>query len=157
MSSGSIRRRRGEALLLTRWGGAVTTETHKLAAILAGRRGRLFASYRHRREAHVARLRALRSDLIDPTIAVHRGRVVKRMGDGAIVEFRSVVDAVRCTIEVQNAMVDRNSGVPHSISSSASTPLIATRWRAPQAKPGYRSRIAFARPRVAAIMISTNS
>jgi adenylate cyclase len=53
-----------------------------------------------------------RSDLRDPTIAVHNGRVVKRTGDGSIVEFRSVVDAVRCAIEVQNAMVDRNAGVP---------------------------------------------
>src|ERR1700722_10205273 len=60
----------------------------------------------------LARLRALRSDLIDPTIAVHNGRVVKRTGDGAIVEFRSVVDAVRCAIEIQNAMVERNAGVP---------------------------------------------
>jgi adenylate cyclase len=60
----------------------------------------------------LARLRALRSDLIDPTIAVHNGRVVKRTGDGSIVEFRSVVDAVRCAIEVQNAMVERNAGVP---------------------------------------------
>ncbi|MGA8586213.1 MAG: adenylate/guanylate cyclase domain-containing protein, partial [Roseiarcus sp.] len=60
----------------------------------------------------LARLRALRSDLIDPTIAVHHGRVVKRTGDGLIVEFRSVVDAVRCAIEVQNAMVERNAGVP---------------------------------------------
>jgi adenylate cyclase len=59
----------------------------------------------------LARLRALRSDLIDPTIAVHNGRVVKRTGDGSIVEFRSVVDAVRCAIEVQNAMVERNAGV----------------------------------------------
>ena len=59
----------------------------------------------------MARLRALRSDLIDPTIAVHNGRVFKRTGDGALVEFRSVVDAVRCAIEVQNAMVDRNAGV----------------------------------------------
>jgi class 3 adenylate cyclase/tetratricopeptide (TPR) repeat protein len=60
----------------------------------------------------LARLRALRSDLIDPTIAVHNGRVIKRTGDGALVEFRSVVDAVRCAIEVQNAMVERNAGVP---------------------------------------------
>ncbi len=60
----------------------------------------------------LARLRALRSDLIDPTIAVHNGRVVKRTGDGAIVEFRSVVDAVRCAIEVQNGMVERNAGLP---------------------------------------------
>jgi adenylate cyclase len=60
----------------------------------------------------LARLRALRSDLIDPTIAVHRGRIVKRTGDGAIIEFRSVVDAVRCAIEVPNAMVERNAGLP---------------------------------------------
>ena len=60
----------------------------------------------------LARLRALRCDLIDPTIAVHHGRVVKRTGDGALVEFRSVVDAVRCAVEIQNAMVERNAGVP---------------------------------------------
>jgi adenylate cyclase len=61
----------------------------------------------------LARLRALRSDLIDPTIAVHSGRVVKRTGDGAIIEFRSVVDAVRCAIEVQSGMSERNAGIPH--------------------------------------------
>jgi len=60
----------------------------------------------------LARPRALRSDLIDPTIAVHKGRVVKRTGDGAIVEFRSVVDAVRCAIEIQNSMIERNAGLP---------------------------------------------
>ena len=60
----------------------------------------------------LARLRTLRSDLIDPTIAVHHGRIVKRMGDGLLIEFRSVVDAVRCAIEVQNAMIERNAGVP---------------------------------------------
>ena len=60
----------------------------------------------------LARLRSLRSDLVDPTIAVHNGRVVKRTGDGAIVEFRSVVDAVRCAIEIQSAMVERNAGLP---------------------------------------------
>lgn len=60
----------------------------------------------------LARLRALRSDLIDPTIAVHHGRVVKRTGDGAIIEFRSVVDAVRCAIEIQNSMIERNAGLP---------------------------------------------
>jgi TolB-like protein len=60
----------------------------------------------------LARLRALRSDLIDPIISVHNGRVVKRTGDGSIVEFRSVVDAVRCAIEVQNGMIERNAGLP---------------------------------------------
>jgi adenylate cyclase len=60
----------------------------------------------------LARLRTLRSDLIDPTIAVHHGRIVKRTGDGSIVEFRSVVDAVRCAIEVQSGLAERNAGVP---------------------------------------------
>ena len=63
-------------------------------------------------ERTLARLRALRSDLIDPTIAVHHGRLVKRTGDGSIIEFRSVVDAVRCAIEVQNGMIERNAGLP---------------------------------------------
>ena len=60
----------------------------------------------------LSRLRGLRSDLIDPAIDAHHGRVVKRTGDGSIVEFRSVVDAVRCAIEVQNGMIERNSGLP---------------------------------------------
>ncbi len=60
----------------------------------------------------LARLRALRSDLIDPAISVHNGRVVKRTGDGVLVEFRSVVDAVRCAIEMQNGLIERNAGVP---------------------------------------------
>jgi adenylate cyclase len=60
-------------------------------------------------ERILARLRALRSDLI---VAVHHGRIVKRTGDGSIIEFRSVVDAVRCAIEVQSGMVERNAGLP---------------------------------------------
>jgi adenylate cyclase len=50
--------------------------------------------------------------LIDPTVAVHHGRLVKRTGDGSIIEFRSVVDAVRCAIEVQSGMAERNAGLP---------------------------------------------
>src|SRR5271163_1345913 len=60
----------------------------------------------------LSRLRGLRSDLIDPAIAAHRGRTVKRTGDGSPIEFRSVVDAVRCAMEVQSGMVERNAGVP---------------------------------------------
>src|SRR5947209_8820188 len=60
----------------------------------------------------LSRLRGLRSDLIDPATAVHHGRVVKRTGDGSIIEFRSVVDAVRCAIEIQNGLIERNAGVP---------------------------------------------
>ncbi len=86
-------------------------ETRKLAAILVSDvvgYSRLTGADEDR---ILARLRTLRSDLIDPTIAVHHGRIVKRTGDGAIVEFRSVVDAVNCAIEVQRAMVERNAGV----------------------------------------------
>ncbi len=63
-------------------------------------------------ERTLARLRGLRSDLIDPAIDAHHGRIVKRTGDGSLIEFRSVVDAVRCAIEVQNGLVERNAGVP---------------------------------------------
>ncbi len=88
------------------------SETRKLAAILCSDvvgYSRLAGADEDR---ILARLRALRSDLIDPTIAVHNGRVFKRTGDGSLIEFRSVVDAVRCAIEVQNAMIERNAGVP---------------------------------------------
>src|SRR5262249_55472733 len=56
--------------------------------------------------------RGLRSDLIDPAIAAHHGRIVKRTGDGSLIEFRSVVDAVRCAVEVQNGLAERSAGVP---------------------------------------------
>jgi TolB-like protein/class 3 adenylate cyclase/Tfp pilus assembly protein PilF len=63
-------------------------------------------------ERTLARLRGLRSDLIDPAIAAHHGRAVKRTGDGGLVEFRSVVDAVRCAIEMQTGLIERNAGLP---------------------------------------------
>jgi len=88
------------------------TEKRKLAAILAADVVGFSRLTGSDEEGTLARLRALRSDLIDPTIAVHHGRVVKRTGDGVLIEFRSVVDAVRCAIEVQNGMVERNAGLP---------------------------------------------
>jgi adenylate cyclase len=87
-------------------------EHRKLAAILAADVVGYSKLAGSDEERVLVRLRALRSDLIDPTTAVHHGRVVKRTGDGSIIEFRSVVDAVRCAIEVQNGMVERNSGLP---------------------------------------------
>ncbi len=87
-------------------------ETRKLAAILAADVVGFSRLAGADEDRTLARLRALRSDLVDPTIAIHAGRVVKRTGDGALVEFRSVVDAVRCAIEVQSGMVERNAGVP---------------------------------------------
>src|SRR4029077_12297821 len=86
-------------------------ETRKLAAILAADIAGYSKLAAADEERTLARLRALRSDLFDPTIAVHHGRVVKHTGDGAIVEFRSVVDAVRCAIEVLNGMAERNAGL----------------------------------------------
>ncbi|MFN0114426.1 MAG: adenylate/guanylate cyclase domain-containing protein [Paracoccaceae bacterium] len=88
------------------------SEERKLAAILAADVVGFSRLTGADEDRTLARLRALRSDLIDPTISVHKGRVVKRTGDGALVEFRSVVDAVRCAIEVQTAMVERNAGLP---------------------------------------------
>jgi adenylate cyclase len=58
------------------------------------------------------RLKALRTDFIEPEIAAHHGRVVKLMGDGALVEFASVVDAIQCAIEIQRGMIERNRDVP---------------------------------------------
>ncbi len=59
-------------------------------------------------------LQAHRAESIDPTIAAHRGRIVKLMGDGALVEFASVVDAVECAVDVQRGMAERNTDVPES-------------------------------------------
>jgi len=88
------------------------TETRKLAAILAADVVGYSRLAGVDEDRTLSRLRGLRSDLVDPAIAVHHGRVVKRTGDGILIEFRSVVDAVRCAIEVQNGMVERNAGVP---------------------------------------------
>src|SRR6202522_2378268 len=87
-------------------------EVRKIAAILAADVVGFSRMTSADEDGTLARLRALRGDLIDPTVALHNGRVFKRTGDGALIEFRSVVDAVRCAIEVQNGMVERNAGVP---------------------------------------------
>jgi adenylate cyclase len=80
------------------WRKDLMTETRKLAAILAADvvgYSRLAGSDEDRT---LARLRALRSDLIDPTVAVHNGRVVKRTGDGSLIEFRSASSSVLASI-----------------------------------------------------------
>jgi adenylate cyclase len=88
------------------------SETRKLAAILVADVVGYSRLTGADEERTLARLRGLRSDLVDPSIAAHRGRIVKRTGDGSIIEFRSVVDAVRCAVEIQNGMAERNAGVP---------------------------------------------
>ena len=88
------------------------SETRKIAAILVADVVGYSRLAGADEEGTLARLRVLRSDLVDPAVAAHHGRTVKRTGDGLLIEFRSVVDAVRCAIEVQNGMVERNAGLP---------------------------------------------
>jgi TolB-like protein/class 3 adenylate cyclase len=87
-------------------------ETRKLAAILVADVVGYSLLAGTDEDRTLSRLRGLRSDLIDPAIAAHHGRIVKRTGDGSLIEFRSVVDAVRCAIEVQTGLIERNAGLP---------------------------------------------
>jgi adenylate cyclase len=87
------------------------SETRKIAAILAADVVGFSRMAGADEDRTLARLRTLRADLIDPTVASQNGRVFKRTGDGALIEFRSVVEAVRCAITVQNAMIERNVGM----------------------------------------------
>ena len=103
-------------------------ESRKLAAILAADVVGFSRLTGTDEEGTLARLRTLWSDLIAPTIAVHNGRVVKRTGDGSIIEFRSVVDAVRCAIEVQSGMIERNAGVPLNDASSSGLASTSATW-----------------------------
>src|SRR5512139_3346492 len=91
------------------------TEEHverRLAAILAADMVGYSRLMGRDEEGTLATLKALRKTLIDPKITEHRGRIVKTTGDGLLVEFVSVVDAVRCAVDIQRGMAERNSGVP---------------------------------------------
>ena len=66
-------------------------------------------------EGTLARLKAVRKTLVDPTIAAHRGRIVKTTGDGMLVEFASAVDAARCAVEVQRGVATQNAEVPQDV------------------------------------------
>jgi len=84
----------------------------RLAAILAADVAGYSRLIGQDEEGTLAALKALRRELADPKIKEHRGRIVKTTGDGLLVEFASVVDAVRCAVEVQREMAGRNAGVP---------------------------------------------
>jgi adenylate cyclase len=88
------------------------SESRKIAAILVADVAGYSRLAGADEDRTLSRLRGLRGDLIDPAIAAHHGRIVKHTGDGSLIEFRSVVDAVRCAIEVQTGMVERNAGLP---------------------------------------------
>jgi adenylate cyclase len=87
------------------------TATRRLAAILAADVAGYSRLMGVDEEGTLERLKALRRQLLDPKIAEHKGRIVKTTGDGLLVEFASVVDAVRCAVAVQQAMPERNVGV----------------------------------------------
>src|SRR5215472_14806844 len=93
---------------------ALATERveRRLAAILAADVAGYSRLMGADEEGTLARLKALRRELADPKIKEHHGRIVKTTGDGLLLEFASVVDAVRCAVEVQREMAERNADVP---------------------------------------------
>jgi len=86
--------------------------TRRLAAIFAADMVGYSRLMEADEEETIARQKAYRKELIDPKISEHDGRIVKTTGDGLLVEFASVVDAVRCAVEVQQSMVEREADVP---------------------------------------------
>src|SRR3974390_1620932 len=88
------------------------SQTRRLAAILAADVAGYSRLMGADEDGTLERLKALRSELLDPKIAEHRGRLVKTTGDGLLVEFGSVVDALRCAVEVQREMTEHNTGLP---------------------------------------------
>ena len=88
------------------------SQTRRLAAILAADVAGYSRLIEADEEGTLARLRVLRAEILDPKIAEHRGRLVKTAGDGLLVEFASVVDALRCAAEMQAATAESNAGAP---------------------------------------------
>src|SRR5215469_6434981 len=90
------------------------TATRRLAAILAADVAGYSRLIGADEEGTLERLRSIRADVIDPKITEHRGRIVKTTGDGLLVEFASVVDALRCATQWQHRMDVRNAAAPES-------------------------------------------
>ena len=86
--------------------------TRRLAAILAADVTGYSRLMGADEEGTLERLKALRREITDPKIDEHNGRIVKTTGDGLLIEFASVVDAVRCAVEAQRAVLDRNAEIP---------------------------------------------
>src|SRR5690349_23127226 len=88
------------------------TSVRRLAAIMAADVAGYSRLMGADEEGTLARLKAIRREVADPKIREHHGRIVKTTGDGLLLEFASVVDAVRCAVEVQREMAERNADVP---------------------------------------------
>jgi TolB-like protein/class 3 adenylate cyclase/Tfp pilus assembly protein PilF len=103
---------------ISNWcGGFVTGERveRRLAAVLATDVAGYSRLMGRDEERTLAQLKAFRKTLLDPSIAEHRGRIVKTTGDGMLVEFASAVDAMKCAIEIQRGMAGRNTDVPQDV------------------------------------------
>src|ERR1700740_843701 len=116
MASRSVRPRAQAASCLMREGrrapaGPARVE-RRLAAILVADVAGYSRLIEANEEGTLGRLKALRAEIIDPKIAAHRGRIVKTTGDGLLVEFASVIDALRCAAEMQSAMGESNAALP---------------------------------------------
>jgi class 3 adenylate cyclase len=128
----------------------------RLAAVLAADVAGYSRLMGRDEEGTLAGLKAVRKALVDPTIAAHRGRIVKTTGDGMLMEFASAVDATRCAIEVQRGMPAQNADVPQerkiefrigihvATSSSMTTTFSAMASISPRGWRGLRSPAAFA-------------
>jgi hypothetical protein len=112
--------------------------TRRLTAILAADVAGYSRLMGEDEEGTHERLKALRRELVDPKIAEHRGRIVKNTGDGVLVEFASVVDAVRCAVEVQQAMPERNAPRAPAMTRAESAPPPGSCRRGPPALPRSR-------------------
>ena len=88
------------------------TQTRRLAAILAADMAGYSRLIETDEEGTLNRLRSIRAELLDPKSAEHRGRIVKTTGDGLLVEFSSVIDALRCATQWQHGMDERNAAAP---------------------------------------------
>src|SRR6201986_2923256 len=97
--------------LRRKWVARAMASTRRLAAILAADVAGYSRLMGTDEEGTLERLKAHRRQLIDPKIAEHHGRIVKTTGDGMLVEFASVVDAVRCAVAVEQVMPERDTGV----------------------------------------------
>ena len=148
---------------------AVPRTERRLAAILAADVAGYSRLMGVDEEGTLARLKSHRRVLIDPRIKEHHGRIVKTTGDGMLIEFASVVDAVRCAVEVQRGMAERNAGVPQDwriefrvginlgdiiVEARTSSAMASTSRRA--SKP-WPSLVASASRAACAIPCSTNS
>ena len=102
------------------------SQTRRLAAILAADVAGYSRLMGVDEEGTLERLKGLRRELLDPKITEHKGRIVKTTGDGLLVEFASVVDAVRCAVAVQRAIPERNAGMGTNASNCASASISAT-------------------------------